>query len=175
MNDTPEFSRPHRLDMIGAGETQVHVSARPDELAALAERFGLLGIARLEADYALHRDAGGVIAKGRVSAAATQACGATGEPIPAVIDEDFHLRFLPEGGESVEEIELSVDALDTMFHAGGAIDLGEAAAETFALALDPFPRAPGAAEILKAAGVKSEDEVRPAGALAGLKDLLGKG
>jgi uncharacterized metal-binding protein YceD (DUF177 family) len=175
VSDAPEFSRPQRLDTIGAGEMGVDVVAKPAELAALAERFGLLSIETLAASYALRRDAVGVVATGRVSATATQACVATGEPVPAAIEEDFALRFLPEGGEQGEEVELSTDALDTMFYTGGAIDLGEAAAETFALALDPFPRSPAAAAVLKAAGVKSEDEVKPAGALAGLMDLLGRG
>lgn len=175
MRDTPEFSRPQRLDTIGAGEMGVDVAARPAELAALAERFGLISIETLAADYTLRRDAVGVIATGHVSATAIQACVATGEPVPAAIEEDFTLRFLPEGGDAPEEIELDADALDTMFYAGGTIDLGEAAAETFALALDPFPRSPAAAEALKAVGVKREDEIKPAGALAALKDLLGKG
>jgi uncharacterized protein YutE (UPF0331/DUF86 family) len=45
-----------------------------------------------------------------------------------------------------------------------------------ALSLDPFPRSPNAATVLKEAGVISEDEARPLGALAGLKAKLeGKG
>ena len=53
----------------------------------------------------------------------------------------------------MDEIELSEDDCDTVFYTGGAIDLGEAAAETLALALDPFPRSPGAAAALREAGV----------------------
>ncbi|MBN9990995.1 hypothetical protein JND45_16805, partial [Listeria monocytogenes] len=64
--------------------------------------------------------------------------------------------------------------LDTMPYDGAAIDLGEAAAETMALALDPFPRGPNAAAALRAAGVISEEEAKPAGALAGLKGLLAR-
>ncbi|HEV2747118.1 MAG TPA: DUF177 domain-containing protein, partial [Allosphingosinicella sp.] len=43
---------------------------------------------------------------------------------------------------------------------------------TLALSLDPFPRSPAAAEALKAAGVKSEEEAGPFGALAALRDKL---
>ena len=53
-------------------------------------------------------------------------------------------------------------------------DLGEAVAQSFALLLDPFPRSPNADAVLKAAGVKEEGEVGPFGALAALKDKLGK-
>jgi uncharacterized metal-binding protein YceD (DUF177 family) len=172
---TPEFARPHRLDRIGAGKTQLTVSASPGECAALARRFGLVAIDSLEASYTLHREAGGVHASGHLSAAVTQSCVATGDPLPTRIEEDFDLRFLPEPAEGAAEIEISADECDTMFFTGGAIDLGEAAAETLALALDPFPRSPTADAALKQAGVLSESEGGPFGALAALKDKLGKG
>ena len=41
-----------------------------------------------------------------------------------------------------------------------------------ALGLDPFPRGPNAAAALKAAGVLSEEEAKPAGPFAGLKAKL---
>jgi uncharacterized metal-binding protein YceD (DUF177 family) len=171
---TPEFFRPQRLDQIGAGESHVTVTAEPEERAALARRFGLKALERLEASYTLLRDAAGVIARGHLSGQATQACVVTDDPVPATIEEDFAIRFLPEpegqGGD--EEVELSDDDMDTVFYTGGTIDLGEAAAETLALALDPYPRSPRADEALGAAGVLSEAEAGPFGALARLKDQL---
>ena len=105
----------------------------------------------------------------------TQNCSVTGDPLPVVVEEDFAIRFHPEPDtELPDETELSEDECDTVFYSGNAIDLGEAAAETLLLALDPFPRGPRAAAALKAAGVISEDEVEPLGALAGLKDLFNK-
>ena len=58
------------------------------------------------------------------------------------------------------------------FTTAASIDIGEAAAETLALALDPYPRAPDAGEALKAAGVKGEEEAGPFAALAALKGKL---
>lgn len=170
----PEFSRERRLDTIGAGETMVEISADEAERAALAGRFGLLGIDSLEARYAIRSEAAGIRATGHLSARVTQACVASHAPVPAAIEEDFDLRFVPEGEAGGDEVELSEEACDTIFYTGGAIDLGEAAAETLALALDPFPRSPDAAAVLKAAGVLSEDEAGPFSALAGLRDKLGK-
>ena len=69
-------------------------------------------------------------------------------------------------------MELSADALDTLPIENGAIDLGEAAAETLALALDPFPRSPGADAALAEAGVLGESEAGPFAALADLKRKL---
>ena len=168
----PEFSRERRLDQIGAGETRVEIAADAGERAALAERFGLLGIESLEARYAIRSEAAGIRATGHLSARVTQACVASHEPVPASIEEDFDLRFLPEGEAGADEIELSEQECDTIFYTGGAIDLGEAAAETLALALDPFPRSAGAEAALKAAGVLGEDEAGPFSALAALRDKL---
>ena len=173
---TPEFSRPHRLDQIGTGESNITVEADEKERTALARRFDLVALDHLAARFVLRRDATGVRAAGHLSASVTQSCGVTGEPLPAKIEEDFAIRFLPEPGEdeSHDEIELSEEDLDTVFYTGSALDLGETAAETLALALDPFPRSPNAAEVLKQAGVISEEEAGPFGALAGLKDKLKK-
>lgn len=172
-----EFERPHRLDQIGAGENKVSISAEADERRRLAGRFGLAEIESLGADYAIRRDASGIVARGHLSAQVTQNCSVTGDPLPVKIEEDFAIRFLPEpDSEAPDEVELSEDECDTVFYTGSAIDLGEAAAETLLLSLDPFPRGPNAAIALKAAGVISEEEdaAAPKGALAGLKDLLGK-
>jgi uncharacterized metal-binding protein YceD (DUF177 family) len=172
MTAKPEFSRPQRLDRIGTGECQASVEATAEERAALAKRFRLIAIDSLAADFTLHQDAVGIVARGTLRGTVVQACVATGEPVPATIEESFALRFLPEGTPEGEELELSPEECDTMFFEGGAIDLGEAAAETLALALDPFPRAPNADEILREAGVLREDEVQPYSAFAALKDKL---
>jgi uncharacterized metal-binding protein YceD (DUF177 family) len=173
---TPEFPRPHRIDQIGAAESTVGIQASAEERAALARRFELIAIDRLEVHFALRRIAAGVLAHGHISAAVTQSCSVTGEPVPADIEEEFAIRFVPEAnaGETQDEVELSEEDLDTVFYAGNAIDLGEAAAETLALALDPFPRSPNAASVLAKAGVIGEDEAGPFGALATLKDKLKK-
>jgi hypothetical protein len=59
--------------------------------------------------------------------------------------------------------------MDVQFHDGTAIDVGEAVAQSLALALDPYPRAPDAEAALKEAGVTSEAETGPFAALAALK------
>lgn len=162
---TPEFSRPERLDTIGERARAVAVSADAAERAALARRFALVAVDRLEGQFTLRRDAAGFLVDGRVSAAVVQACSITGDPVPATIDEPVALRFVT-GMTGEGEIELSDDAIDEVEIEGDAIDLGETAAETLALALDPFPRAPGAEAALRAAGVLSEEEHTPFNAFA---------
>lgn len=168
----PEFSRPERLDTIGAGERLVEIAADEGERAALARRFAIVAVERLTAALTVRREQGAVLVAGRVAGAVVQACSATGEPLRAAVDEPVALRFLDEAPAVDEEVELSADVLDTLPIEGGAVDLGEVAAETMALALDPFPRGPGAAAALAKAGVLSEGEAGPFGALAALRDML---
>jgi uncharacterized metal-binding protein YceD (DUF177 family) len=175
MSNTPEFSRPRRLDTLGGKPIAAHVEADEAERTALAARFGLIAIRSLAADLTLVRDADSVTVTGRVTADVDQPCIATGDPVPAHIDEPLLLRFVPEAmiaTPGVDEIELAEPDCDVVGYTGGAIDLGEAVAESMALALDPFPRSPDAAAALREAGVIPEDEARPISVFAGLKDKL---
>lgn len=172
----PEFSRPVRIDTIGEGPRQLNVQAEEVERINLARRFGLVAIDRLAADLTLSRKGKDVAMDGTLSAKVVQACVATGEPLDAAIDVPFALLFRPqpEAAGPEDEIELGGNELDVIFYDSSSIDVGEAAAETLLLNLDPYPRAPGAEEALRQAGVKSEEEAAPLGALAGLGDLLKK-
>ncbi|WBH15229.1 YceD family protein [Sphingomonas radiodurans] len=167
----PEFSRPVRVDTIGTEPKVVTVTADAAERVALARRFGLIAIERLEGRFTLQRSESGVALEGRVIAVATQACSITDEPLDASIDEEARLRFVDDPTEG-EEIELDEDAIDVLPIENGAIDLGEAAAETLALSIDPFVRGPNAAAALAAAGVIAEEDAKPLGAFAGLRDKL---
>lgn len=171
---TPEFSRLVRIDTLGEGDRAIDVEADASERAALATRFGLLSIGALSAEATLRREGEVIHADGRIRALVDQACVATAAAVPATIDEAFSLRFVPEGQGEGAEIELDAEDVDIIDYAGGAIDIGEAVAETLLLSLDPFPRSPDADATLKAAGVLSEDEVvtGPFAALKALKDQL---
>ncbi len=131
--------------------------APDDVLAALAARFDLAAIDRLEGNLAVVRTAAGAVATGRLVADVVQSCVVSGEPVPAHVDEVLELRFEPLQSDG-EEIELEPDALDVMPVEGDAIDLGEALAQALAVALDPYPRA--APEVLARARqmLMSEEE-----------------
>lgn len=174
----PEFSRVRRVDGLGREPASDRIEADAAERAALAERFGLLSVDSLAAEVTLIRDGEIVTLTGRVRADVVQACVASEAPVPATVDEPLLIRFLPSAmltASGAEEVELSDPDCDVIGYAGAGIDIGDAVAETMALALDPFPRSPHADAVLRAAGVISEEEAGPFGALAGLKDKLQKG
>lgn len=172
----PEFSRPVRIDTLGETPRALSVEADEAERTALARRFGLIAIDRLAADLTLTRIGPEIRLRGALSADVVQACVATGDPVPARVEAPFEITFRPHPDPAGPdaEVELDESELDVVFYDGGAIDVGEAVAETLSLSLDPYPRAPGSEETLKAAGVIGEEEAGPFGALAGLRDQLKK-
>lgn len=174
MNMNPEFSRTVKVDQLGQLAAALHIVANEAEREGLVRRFGLASLDRLEANYGLAQEDGGIVARGRVSAALAQPCVATGVPVPETIDSEFLLRFVVEGDALPEgaELELDADDVDIIGYDGQVIDMGEAVAETMALAMTPYPRAPDADATLKEAGVLSEEQASPFAALLALK---GKG
>lgn len=166
------------LDKVHDG-ARIDLTATDEERAALSTRLGLMGIERLSAhcvlDHVSGAAPGAIRARGRIKAALTQACVASGEPLPAYVDEAFELHFQPEPTRVPDdEIELSGDELDVIFHDGSAIELGEAIADTLAVSLDPYPRGPNAEVALQQAGVISEEQAGPFAALAALKGKMGE-
>lgn len=170
----PEFSRPLRIDTLGTAPRRIEIEAEEAERAALARRFGFVAIDRLEAEAAVAVRGEAVSAEGRIRAAVTQSCVASGEPVAEELEAPFKIQFRPHPkiASAEEEFELEDGELDVVFYDGGAVDIGEAVAETLSLSVTPYPRAPGAEDKLREAGVKSEAEAGPFGALAGLKDKL---
>ena len=138
-----ELSRVVKLSEIGNGPRAEHIEAGPAERAALVTRFNLASLDRLVADVTVRREAAGVRVKGRVIAHGAQVCAVSGEPVPAKIDEPIDLLFASNSCPTRpdEEIELGEGDLDILPLDGEGVDLGEAVAQSFGLALDPYPRA----------------------------------
>ena len=163
----PELSRLIDLRQILA--KPVAIEANEEERAALARRFALVRIDRLEAEVRLDVDGEAVNATGRLRAAIVQSCAISGEDLPVAIDEPLALRFVPERPVAEEEIELDESALDDIPYSGTAFDLGEAVAQSLALAIDPYMVGPNAERVRKEAGLLDEAAAGPFAALAALK------
>ena len=138
---TPEFSRPLAVADIPPGGRTLRVEANAAERAALARRLRLPAIESLACGFTLRRERHGVIAAdGALAARVVQVSVATDEPFSAAVEERFAVRFVPAGDESEE---FDPEAPDEIPYEDGKLDLGEAASEQLALALDPWPRESG--------------------------------
>ena len=163
----PEFSR--EVDPRHLPTQPLELAATPEECRALARRFGLVKIARLEATLELAHHGETVAADGRMSAAIVQSCAISGEDLLVAIDEPLHFRFVPERPVEEEEIELGAEDLDEIPYDGQTIDVGEAVAQSLALAIDPYAVGPEAERVRKEAGLNDEAASGPFAALAALK------
>lgn len=168
----PEWSHLVLMAQLGGSPLNLHLVADEATRAALAKRFDLPAIAALEADVALTRAGDIVKLTGTLTASATQSCVISRQDVAATVNEPVTLKFMSQPAAiptAEEEIELAADDCDVIWHDGRAIDVAEAMAQSFALALEPFPRAPDAEEFARAAGIKAEEEAGAFGALAALK------
>jgi uncharacterized metal-binding protein YceD (DUF177 family) len=158
----PELYRPLALDRIGARGLDVVVEASPEEHAAIAERLLVAGISALRCAFTLARHTGGMVAaRGHLHARVTQTCVVSLDEFEAAVDETFSFRFVPAGTEGDDPDPESEDEVP---YAGDTLDLGEAAVEQLALALDPYPRKPDAE-------LPAPDGDAPAHPFAGLASL----
>jgi uncharacterized metal-binding protein YceD (DUF177 family) len=161
-----EFSR-----IVDAARLPLDVQvliATPEECAALAQRFGLVAVHSLSARVTLASDGPAVNASGTLSADVVQSCAVSGEDLPVRISETLSLRFVPAPDERAAEVELEAEDLDEIEMEAGRFDLGEAVAQSLALAIDPYLEGPGADEFRRKSGILSEGESGKFGALKGL-------
>lgn len=139
---TPEFSRVVNIARLPPEGREERLVASGAECAALARRFAIPAVNRLEAVVLIRHEPGGTATvAGRFSAEVVQDCVVTLEPVTQAVEETVALRIVPAGHVPSEDPE----APDEIEADGDSVDLGEAVAEQLALALDPYPRAPGAA------------------------------
>jgi len=164
---SPELSRMADPRLITT--RPVLIDANAAERAALAERFGLVSIDRLHAELALVLDGDRVTATGRLQAAIVQSCAVSGDDLPITVDEPLRLFFVPEPVIEAEELELEEAELDQLFYTGNSFDVGEAVAQSLALAIDPYACGPDADRVREEAGLNAPGAGGPFAALAALR------
>lgn len=141
----PPLSEVIRVNEIGAGVTR---RIQPDEAVRrrIARDLDLISLDAFDGELTVAPSMTGWRLSGRLKAEAVQACGVTLEPLPVSIDEPFAIDLVETAPVANDEgeIDLSVDDDSPDVIENGRIDLGQYALEQLVLALDPFPRKPGA-------------------------------
>ncbi len=150
--DKPPFSFRVPVGKVSVNPVTVRMSASEEERKALADLWGISGLARLDAELDLVRwKRDGVRVRGPVRAEVVQPSVVSLEPVASAIEEEVDAVFVPEGSrlarvETNDSGEMIVDPdgpdLPETF-SGDRIDVGSVVAQCVALALDPYPRLPG--------------------------------
>ena len=159
-----EFSRLVPLTRLGSEPFRQQITAEETERAALVRRFSLVSLDRLVADVELVREPGGtILLSAAFEATFAQECIVTLDPVAGSVAERFQLRYGPPDAEADTAAGEDDPAFEALYRE--AIDIGEAVAQEFSLALPPFPRAPDAVVEI---GLGIEEEESPFAALARL-------
>jgi len=181
----PPWSVPVALNEVPETGRHLNLVADANARSAIARLAGLVALPRLAAsfDVTLHGGSG-LHVVGEVSATVQQTCVVTLEEIENEIDEAIDLIFVSADGNadakhrlspspvgSGGEIDIPIDDAPEVL-VDGAVDLGAIATEFLLLAIDPYPRKPGAVFQAPTAG---DDSAHPFAALAALKKGQGKG
>ncbi len=170
MSDKPEFSR-----LVGIGDAEgrtLDFEATEAERAALAKRFAIPAIESLTATVLLTKKGANIGATGSFEALVMQGCAVAGDPFETRLAEDMDLTFVPPRHHAAvdETIELDEHELDEIEYEGQQIDLGEAVAQSLALAIDPYAEGPNADRVREEKGLAEPEPSGPlADALRGLK------
>jgi uncharacterized metal-binding protein YceD (DUF177 family) len=153
----------------------VEVEATAEEKRRLADAYDLREVRSLSASVTLEPIGGGIAVEGRIVADIVQTCVVSLVPVDEHIDEPFEVRFvrdpdrIPQPGSEIvvdPEAEDPPELLE-----GNSIDIGALVEEYFALAINPYPRAPGAELPAEYAGEElPADKKSPFAALAALAD-----
>jgi uncharacterized metal-binding protein YceD (DUF177 family) len=176
MIDLPRLPRPVNVVAIGVTPQLRKVETTQEERAVIAKALDLVDLPALEAGLELRRSGRGRIhVEGRVVADIVQSCVVTLEPVPQHIDELIAVVFVEAGDVKAEArpgTEIRVDPGDEdppEALTGSTLDLGPIVMEHFVLAIDPYPRAPGA-EMPETGEGASDSPESPFAVLARLKE-----
>ncbi|MFN3482347.1 YceD family protein [Rhabdaerophilum calidifontis] len=144
----PPFSHPLAVATLPAS---LELTLRPDAeaRARIARSLGLFALDDLAAAFRIEaKESGLVTVEGRIAARFQPFCVVTLDPFPDAIDEPVAIRFAPEALVAKMTARAEADAIEDFeppdVIENGVIDLGAVAVEFLALALDPYPRKPGA-------------------------------
>jgi hypothetical protein len=146
--ETP-WSVPLRRDDVPEQGLHLDLVADAATRAAIAAVAGVRALPHLAASFDVAPQGAGLRVAGEVRATVEQTCVVTLEPLTSEVNEPIDLVFVagaaavaPEA-EAAETIDpAAVDDPETLVD--GVADLGVVATEFLLLAIDPYPRKPGA-------------------------------
>ncbi len=143
MTDDASFRELLRIDSIPPEGWRGIVEAPPAARAVIARRLDVPEVVRLRGDFELHRIAVGVRLSGVLDAALVRQCVVSLEPVGEAVREAFAITFSGGAGAG-GAVVLDPDAEEPEPLAGDSLDLADILIQQLSLAMDPYPRKPGA-------------------------------
>ena len=170
MRHEAQGSIPHMVSVARLPQNGMPLTlkANEKELRALAKAHDLVSVQSFAAELLVKKwRKDGVKITGKVTAEITQTCIVTLEPLASHVESEIDALFVLEGSKLARPqlspdgeilIDFDGDDLPEIF-SGDSIDAGAVAEEFFGLAIDPYPRAPGA--VLEERVVEPAEAAKP--------------
>lgn len=186
MEDVKPLSYEVNVNHIAANPVTVKINASPDECAALAQIWNVLGVKDLSADVRLTRwKRDGIKVFGSIIASLEQQCVISLNPLETKVEETFESHFVPENSRLArpdhradQELIIDIDSPDSPdTFSGHTIDIGSVVAEFTAMNIDPYPKRADAQldpKYLLNDQVLNDKPRSPFAALQKIKDKLGE-
>lgn len=137
-----------RSDHMPVEGREIRATASAEERGEIATFLEVSELPRLAVELTALPFRDGIRVSGRLRAAVVQPCVVTFVPVHQDIDEPVDRVFLPgrdKPGTPLGEVLVDPDEDDAPdYFEGPEVDLSDLVLETLALAIDPYPRAPGA-------------------------------
>lgn len=161
MHEAPPLSRHLPVSAITPAGIDRDIKPTDAELQAIIDEFGLVALRAFDGKLVIRRSGDVITVDGRLQAEAVQSCIVSLQPVTQRIDQAFTRTLTREAAaepSTVEEIIEIGDIDPPDVYAGDSIDIGGVVLEEFALALDPYPRAPGVEFTVPAELAADEDD-----------------
>jgi len=171
----PPISKMLRVDELKDGEER-SIDVNRAERETIAALLDLVALDDLRFTFRIHRRGEGRLAlSGTLTAAVTQTCVVSLEPVASTLEVPVEIEFWPrhlieDRAETIDEAA-SHGTLDWPEPiVDGKIDLGPVIYETFATSLDPYPKREGVSFEWSEPGASASEE-KPESPFAALKQL----
>ncbi|MBV8976091.1 MAG: hypothetical protein JO261_07075 [Alphaproteobacteria bacterium] len=143
MIDFP-LSHPYELGRLGHAGAKVEIAATPEECARIAAWAGVESVELFRAGIALRRlSSTHFVYEAALDCMLVQSCVVTLDPVPSRIERDFKRELVLSEAASHAAEPAAVDEDGREEIGSLRYDLAVPLLEELALAIDPYPRAPG--------------------------------
>ncbi len=142
----PEFSFSINLGELSSSGKCFQLKTGREERQRIARRLGVIAVRECEGEINIRATKTIIDVSGSLRAELTRECVASLEEMEETIADSFELQFF-RSEKALEAIEDEEEAEFAEVHEGDIFDLGELLVQQLSLAMDPFPRKPGASSL----------------------------
>ncbi len=157
MTDKPNYEFSHEVDLtkISKDGRDYRLGADASACKRIAERLGVPSVEALSGEIHIAVTRKAIFTRGSVQGRLTRACVVSLEEMSEIVDDTFEIEFVRCADDAPTEEDSAENWHQPEAHHGTVFDIGELLVQQFSLALDPFPRKPGAVSLAQTYGTEA--------------------